>query len=234
LCPYRGLLLESWDQQTGSPFLHLLHADEVCRHRQPDILPIALDLVSQPDSHRRRALGAPLAQALVWPHKVGEAHQEPNRPAVACGAPGQTPGAAPQGGDQPPPRPIPAFHARRLERRAALPEPPRLAPAAWTADDHAPAALHTMARLGAALDDLGVAQVRGGDEPGSRLAPHLPPPPATIDDAHHGEPRRALRFPAIGAKAGHLSNAGNAWSDQRGGVLRRAGADVDPEQQPTP
>jgi hypothetical protein len=131
-------------------------------------------MVRQPESHGRRARGAPLAQALVRPHNVGEAHQQPDLAAVARGAPGQTPGAAPQGSAQPPQRPIPAFHARRLDRRAAWPEPPRRAQAAWTPADHASADLHTRARRVAALDALGVAQGLGGDEPGGGLRPTVP------------------------------------------------------------
>src|SRR5262249_18673245 len=80
----------------------------------------------------------------------------------------------------------------------------------------------------------GVVRVLVGDEPGVRLAPHLPPPPATIDDAQYVEQRRATRFPAISEKEGYLAHAGNDLGDQLGGLLRRAWADVDPEQKPTP
>jgi hypothetical protein len=229
LCPFRGLILKSWHQQTGYPFLHLLREDEVGMHRQPDILPIAPDMVRQPEGHRWRALDAALAQALMRHHKVVEAHQQPNLPAVARGTPGQTPGAAPQGCAQPPQCPIPAFHERRLDRRAELPALQLLAKATRTPANHAPADLHNMASRVADLDDLGVEEVLGGDEPGFGLAPHCPPPSATIDDAQHVEQRRALRFPAIGEKEGHLAHAGHDLGDQRGGLLLRAGADVDPE-----
>ena len=203
-------------------------------HRKPDILPIAPDMVSQPDGHRWRALGATLAQALVRHPKVVEADHEPDLPAVARVAPGQTPRAAPQGGDEPPQCAIPSFHERCLDRRAELPETQLLDEATRTTEDHAPADLHDMATRVADLDDLGVEQVFGGDEPWFRLAPHLPPPSAAIDDAQHVEQRRAIGFPAIGEKDRHLPHAGDDLGYQRSGLLLRARADVDPEQKPTP
>src|SRR5262249_29392357 len=203
-------------------------------HRPPDILPIAPNMVSQPDGHRWRALGATLAQALMRHHKVVEAHQEPDLPAVACGAPGQTPGAAPQRCDQPPQRPIPSFHESRLDRCAELPKPQLLAKATRPTEEHAPADLHNMASWVADLDDLGVEQVLARDEPWFGLAPHLPPRSAPIDDAQDVKQRRPIRFPAIGEKEGHLAHAGHDLGNQRGGLLLRAWAAIDPEQKPTP
>jgi len=66
-------------------------------HWQPDIFPIAPKMVCQTYSHCWGAWRAPLAQALLRYHKVGEADHEPDLPPVARAAPGQTPRAAPQG-----------------------------------------------------------------------------------------------------------------------------------------
>src|SRR5215813_12421026 len=215
-------------------FVHLLREGSVCMHRQPEILPIAPDMVGQPDGHRRRTLGATWTQALGWHHKVVEADHQPDAAPVTERTPGQTPSAAPQGGDQPPQCSIPAFHESRLDRRAELPETQLLDKATRPTEDHAPADLHDLASWGADLDHLGVEQVLGGHEPGFRLAPHLSPPSATINDAQHAEQRRAVSFPAIGEKDGHLPHAGDDLGDQCGGVLLRARANVDPEQKPTP
>jgi hypothetical protein len=71
------------------------------------------------------------------------------------------------------------------------------------------------------------------DEPWFRLAPHLAPPSATIDDAQDLEQRRALGFPAIRKKEGEVPHTGNDLGHQRGSVLLRARADVNPEEKPT-
>ena len=57
-------------------------------HRQPDILPIAPDMVGQADGHRWGARRATLPQALVRHHKVVEADHKPDLPPVARAAPG--------------------------------------------------------------------------------------------------------------------------------------------------
>lgn len=172
--PASGLVLESRGQQPRNPFVHLLHEGWVCMHLKPDRLPIAPDMVGQSDGHRRCALGATLTQALVRHDKVVEADHQPDPTPVTEMTPGQTSGAAPQGCNEPPQRPIPAFHERRLDRRAELPEAQLLAKATRPPEDHAPADLHDMASRVADLDHLGVEQVLGGDEPGFRLTPHLP------------------------------------------------------------
>src|SRR4030095_5581736 len=123
-------------------------------HRKPDILPLAPDMVGQPDGHRWRTLGATLTQALVRHHKVVEADHQPDPAPVTERTPGQTPGAAPQGCDQPPQCPIPAFHESRLDRRAELPETQLLDKATRPTEDHAPADLHDLANWVADLDHL--------------------------------------------------------------------------------
>src|SRR5262245_52818243 len=90
--------------------------------------------------------------------KVVEAAHEPDLPPVARVAPGQTPGAAPPGCDQPPQGAIPAFHKGRRDRRAQWAQAPLLAKTAWATADHAPADLHDLASRGADLDHLGVKQ----------------------------------------------------------------------------
>jgi hypothetical protein len=55
-------------------------------HRQPDILPIAPNMVSQPNDHCRGAHHAPLSQALVRHHKVVEADEEPDLAPMASTA----------------------------------------------------------------------------------------------------------------------------------------------------
>src|SRR4029450_4491992 len=102
LCSAPRLVLERWGQQLCYPFVHLLGEDGLGMHRQPDILLIVPDMVGQTNSHRWGAWRATLAQALVRHHKVVEADHEPDLPPVARTAPGQTPGAAPQGCYQPP------------------------------------------------------------------------------------------------------------------------------------
>src|SRR5437016_5424335 len=184
LCPSHGLLLESWDQQICNPFVHLLGEDWSCMHWQPDILPIAPNMVGQTYGHCWGAWRAPLAQALMRHHKVVKAHHEPDLPPVARAAPGQTPSAAPQGRDQPTQGAIPAFHERCLDRLSELPEAQLLAKTAWATEDHAPAHLHDMARLVADLHDLSIEQVFGGHEPWFGLAAHFPTTSRTIHDPH--------------------------------------------------
>ena len=90
-------------------------------HWQPDILPIAPDMVSQPYGHRWGARPATLAEALVRHHKVVEADHEPDLPPMARAAPRQTPSTPPQGRDQPTQGAIPPFHKGRLYRLTELP-----------------------------------------------------------------------------------------------------------------
>src|SRR5205823_9654167 len=127
-------------------------------YRQRDILPVAPNMIGQTYRHGWGAWRAPLAQALMRHHKVVEADHEPDLPAVARAAPGQTPGTAPQGRDQPTPGAIPAFHDGRLDRRAELSQAQLLAKTARTTADHASADLHAMASRVAALDHLGLPQ----------------------------------------------------------------------------
>ena len=121
MCPSRRLILESRGQQMCNACVELLGEDWVCMHRQPDILPIAPDMVSQPDGHRWGARPATLSQALVRHHKVVEADYEPDLALMASAAPRQTPSAPPQGRDQPRQCAIPPFHKGRLDRRPELP-----------------------------------------------------------------------------------------------------------------
>jgi hypothetical protein len=107
VCFALGEGLESQGQQPCQPFVHLLRDDGVWMYRQPAILPIAPDMVGQPNGHRWGARRVPLAQALVRHHKVVEADQEPDPPPLTSAAPGQTPRAAPQGRDEPPQGAIP-------------------------------------------------------------------------------------------------------------------------------
>src|SRR5205085_11076741 len=91
-------------------------------------------------------------------HKVVEADHEPDLPPVAPAAPGQTPGTAPQGGDQPTQGAIPAFHKGRLDRRAELSLAQLLAKTAGATVYHAPADLHDMA------SHVAVPHQRGGTQ----------------------------------------------------------------------
>src|SRR5437763_1477479 len=125
LCSAPSLGLERWSQQLCSPFVHLLGEDGSGMHRQPDILLIAPDMVGQTNGHRWGAWHTTLASALMRHPNVVEADHEPDLPPVARAAPGQTPGPAPQGRDQPPQGAIPPFHQGRLDR---LPELPKATP----------------------------------------------------------------------------------------------------------
>src|SRR5262245_43841767 len=143
-------------------------------HRQPDILPIAPDMVGQTEGHRWGRRPGTVTQGLVWHHKVVEANHEPDLAAVARVAPRQTPRATPQGRDQPTQGAIPSFHKGGLDRLSELPEAQLLAKTARPTEDYAPAHLHDMARLVADFHDLRIVQVCGGHKPGVGLAAHLP------------------------------------------------------------
>jgi hypothetical protein len=119
--PARRLIRQSRGQQMCNPFVELLGEAWVCMHRQPDILPIAPNMVSQPDDHGRGAHHTPLSQALVRHYKVVEADEEPDPAPMASTAPRQTPRAPPQGCDQPTQGAIPPFHKGCLDRRPELP-----------------------------------------------------------------------------------------------------------------
>ena len=121
MCPASGLVLERRSQQACNPFVHLLGEDWICVHWQPDILPIAPYMVSQTYGHGWGAWCASLAQALMRHHKVVQADHEPDLPPVARAAPGQTPGAAPQGRNQPTQGAIPPFHKGCLDHLPELP-----------------------------------------------------------------------------------------------------------------
>jgi hypothetical protein len=218
----------------GDTGFHLLPQDRIGMHRQPAILPIAPHMVGQAESHRRRAWRVALSQALVRHHAVGEADPQPESSPVAGLAPGQTAGAAPQGGAQSPQRAIPSFPKGRLDRRAEWSQAQLLHKAAGTANRHAPADLHHLPRWVTDLDDLGVQELLWDDQPGFGRPSHLPPPSTTRENAHNLEQRGARGFPTIGEKDGEVPPAGNDLSPQRGGLLLRAGADVAPEQKPTP
>jgi hypothetical protein len=201
LGPASGLVLESWGQQPCHLCIHVLGENWSGMYLQPAILPRAPDMLGQTDRHRWGPWRAALPQAFMGPHAVGEAHHQPAPAPVAGPAPGQTAGAAPQGGDQPAQGPIPALHEGGLERGAACSQAPRRPTAAGTAAHDAPAPCPHLPRLVADLDNLGVAQVVGRNEPGGRRAPHRAPPSATIHDPHDLEQRRARGVPAIREKA---------------------------------
>src|SRR5262252_3157215 len=160
-CPSMRLIVESRGQQPCNPFVHLGGKDGVSMHWQPDILPIAPDMVGQTDGHRWGPQRATLPQALVWHHKVVETDHEPDLPPVAETAPGQTPGTASQRRYQTSQGTIPAFHKRGLDCLPELPEPQLLAKTARTTEHYPGADLHHLARLVAYLDYLGVEQVFG-------------------------------------------------------------------------
>src|SRR5262245_18464017 len=97
LCSAHRWGLESRCQQPCQLFVHLLGEDGIGMYRQPDILPLAPDMVGQTYGHRWGARRAPLLQTLMRHHKLVEADHEPDHPPVTNAAPGQTPGASPQG-----------------------------------------------------------------------------------------------------------------------------------------
>jgi hypothetical protein len=169
-------------------------------HWQPDILPIAPDMVGQTYGHGWGTWRAPWAPALMRHHKVVQADHEPDLPPVARAAPGQTPGAAPQGRDQPPQGAIPPFHKGRLDRRPELPQVSLLAKTARAAIHDPPADLHDAARGVADLDHLGVEQGSRRPNPGLRLAAHLPTTPGTkYDDTHLKQCRHKMcRWARVG------------------------------------
>src|SRR5262245_15568674 len=234
LCSSNRLILESWGQQTCNPFVHLLGQNWIGMHRQPDILPIAPNMIGQTYSHGGGAWCAPLAQALMRHDKVVEADHEPDLPPVARAAPGQTAGAAPQGGDEPTQGAIPAFHKGGLDRRAELAQAQLLAKTAWATADHAPADLHNMASRVADLDHLGVKQGRRRYQPGLRLAPYFPTPPPPIHDPHNLQQRRRIGLPPIREKEWESLCASDDLCDQHRGRVLGTGAEVDPQQEPTP
>jgi hypothetical protein len=141
-------------------------------------------MIGPTESHRWGAWRVTWARAFMGPHQVGAASHQPESSPVAGVAPGQTAGAAPQGGDEPTQGAIPSFQKGRLDGRAAWSPAPLLATRARTAKHHAPAALHHPPSRVTDLDDLGLAQGLGGDEPGTRCPPALPPPLATARWTH--------------------------------------------------
>ena len=166
-------------------------------------------------------------------HKVVEADHEPDLPPGARTAPGQH-RAAPQGGHQPTPCAIPAFHQGRLDRRAELSLAPRLAQTAWATADHAPADLHDMASRVADFHHLGVKQAVRCHESGLQLAAHFPPPPAPIHHPQHLEQHGGIGLPPIREQERDRSGARHNLCEQcRGGVLGTR-PEVDPQEKLTP
>src|SRR5262245_60852879 len=233
LCPANRLVLESWGQQTCNSFVHLPSQDWIGMHWQPDILPIAPNMVGQTYSHGRSAWCAPLAQALMRHDKVVEADHKPDLPPVTRAAPGQTPGAAPQGRDQPTQGAIPAFHEGCLDRRAELAQAQLLAKTAWATKDHAPADLHNMASRVADLDHLGVKQGLRRYQPGLRLTAYFPTPPPPIHDPHDLKQRRRIGLPPIREKEGKRLRARDDLCDQRRCCGLGPWSEVDPQEEPT-
>jgi hypothetical protein len=82
----------------------------------------------------------------MGPYEIVEAYHKPESSPVAGLAPGQTAGAAPQGGYQPTQRAIPLFHKGRLDRCAELAQVQLLHKAAGTAKHHPPADHHPPSR----------------------------------------------------------------------------------------
>src|SRR5215475_1445178 len=197
LFPSNRWVLESRGQQTCNPFGHLPGQDWIDMHWQPDILPIAPNMVGQTYGHGWGAWRAPLAQAFMGHHKVVQADHEPDLPPVARAAPGQTPGTAPQGRDQPTQGTIPAFHEGRLDRCAELAQAQLLAKAARPPEDHASADLHDMASRVADLDHLGIKQGRRSHQPGLWLAAHFPTTPTPIHNPHDLKQRRRIGPPPV-------------------------------------
>jgi hypothetical protein len=233
LCSAPRLVPESRGQQLCHPLVHLLGESWISMHRKPDVLSIAPDVIGQTYGHRWSAQRAPLAQALMWHHKVVEADHDPDLPPVTSTAPGQTPGAAPQGRNQSSQGAIPAFHEGRLNRLSELPQAQLLAKTARATIHDPPADLNDVASLVADLDHLGVEQGLRSHKPGLRLAAHLPTPPGTIHDAHDLEQRCRVGLPSIGEKQRKLSSPRDDLRDKSGGCILRAWAKVDPEQKPT-
>src|SRR5215471_15940057 len=95
-----------------------------------------------------------------------------------------------------------------LDRRAELPQTQLLHKAARTAKHHTRVDLHHLPPLVADLNDLGIKEMLGSDQPWFRLAPHPPAPAATIDNAQHLEQGCAISFPAIREKEGKFPHAG--------------------------
>ena len=142
-----GLVLESRGQQPRNPFIHLLGEDWVGMHWQPNILPIAPDMVGQPDGHRRGTLGAPLAQAAEALRQLAEApaqHAPTLRPCLTSTR--LTAQAAlealPEQGDGEAPLPSPSTMAEGLNRlglrlrKVVQAKPPKKIPETDAIVDH--------------------------------------------------------------------------------------------------
>ena len=231
--PAQRLVLESRGQQPCKPFVHLLGEDRIGMHWQPDILPIAPDMVGQPDGHCWGTLAAPLAQALVRHHKVVEADQQPDASAMTGGTPRQTAGAATQGRHEPTQGAIPAFHKGGLDRLSELTQTQLLAKTAWAPEDHAPADLHDLGGLVPHFHHLCVEQVVRGNQARFGVAPHFPTTPAPLHHPYHLEQRRGVGLPAVRQEEGQCPHAGDHLSDKRGRYLLRARAEIDPQEEPT-
>jgi hypothetical protein len=88
-------------------------------HWQPDILPVAPDVIGETDRHRRGA-GRGLARGSCAASQSCRGSQEPDLSAVTAAVPGETPGATRQGRNQASQRAIPPFHEGRLDRLIEL------------------------------------------------------------------------------------------------------------------
>jgi hypothetical protein len=202
-------------------------------HGPPDLVLIVPDMVGQTHGHRWGAWRATLAQALLRPHNIVQADQEPDLPPEARAAPGPTPGAAPQGGDEPTQGAIPAFPTGRLDRRAALAPAHRLAQTAGAAAPHPGAALHHLASLGAALDQWGRAQLVGSHQPRLWRATSLAPPAAALEHPEPREQRRRRRLPPLREAAWPRPPPGHDLGATRRGHALGAWAAVHPQAAPT-
>src|SRR4051794_6433616 len=232
LCPANRLILESWGQQTCNPFVYLPSEDGIRMYRQPDILPIAPYMVGQTNGHRWGTPRTALAQTFMGHHEVVETDHEPEPFPVADTAPGQTPSAAAQRRHQAAQCAIPPFQQGRLDRRAELPQAQLLAKAAGATENHPSSGVDNTPGLITHLDDPPGEQDWGGHPAWFGLAPHCPPPPATIHHPQHLEERGGIGLPPIRQEERDCSGARHNLRDQRGRHLLRARADVDPQQKP--
>src|SRR4029453_2045412 len=145
-----------------------------------------------------------------------------------------SPGAAPQGRDQPTQGAIPAFHKGRLHRRAELVQAPLLAKTAWATEDSTPADRHDMASRVAHLDHRGVKQSLGGPQPGLRLAADFPTTLATRHDPQNLQERRRRGLPPVRETEGESPRASDDLRAQRCCRVLVTRSEVDPQEEPTP
>src|SRR5262245_20575983 len=149
-------------------------------------------------------------------HQVVPADHEPDLLPVACVAPGQTPGAPPQGRDEPTQGAIPAFHEGHLDHRAELTPAQLLTKTARAAVHPSPLDLHDMAHLVADLHDLGIEQVFGGHESWFGLAAHFPTASWTIHAPHALKQGCSIGLPPVSEKERECLSTSNDLCDQHG------------------